>query len=165
MSSKTQKQSPMHPTDEKEFIRLEKGLEHLRIMLSVEMKDLRNRREVTQAQLAERLGCNQSWVSKVESADQNTGIESILRYLFEMEADLVLGILDDQKFLPVTEAAESWWKDREKWGCFDEASLPPKSANTEPKEKLRQLEKGAKESVTGAIHSRGVANPEFKVAG
>ena len=165
MTSKTRKNSPVQPASDEEFIRLEGALEHLRIMLSVEMKDLRHRRGMTQAQLAKRLDCNQSWVSKVESADQNTGIESILRYLFELDADLILGVLDEQRFLPVTEAAEHWWESIEhRVNPLDEAPSATKKP-TNPKKKLVDFESGAREMAASTINSRQVEKSPQKLVG
>lgn len=156
MTSTTPKNSPVQHASDEKFIRLEEALEHLRIMLSVEMKDLRHRRDVTQKELAERLGCNQSWVSKVESADQNTGIENILRYLFELDANLVLGVLDGQRFLPVTEAAENWWESIEYRVSPPQEVSSATEKTTDPKKKLLDFESAAKASTTNPIHSRRV---------
>ena len=165
MTSTTSKNSPVRPACDEEFIRLEEVLEHLRIMLSVEMKDLRSCRGLTQAQLAERLGCNQSWVSKVENAENNTGIESILRYLFALDANLVLGVLDNEQFLPVTEAAEKWWEKLE-GGLRPLGEYAASTRETtDPARKLAKFEPHAKESASNVIRTEQVPDADRKVVG
>jgi transcriptional regulator with XRE-family HTH domain len=88
-------------------VRLGEALEHLQIMLSIEMKELRDRRGLTQQELGERLGLKQPAISKLENANVNSDVGSLLRYIFAMDADFVLGILDDKKFIPISEAAEN----------------------------------------------------------
>lgn len=94
-------------------VRLGRALEHLQITLSVEMQRLRDKRGLTQAQIGERLGVDQSAVSKLENANVKSDIESVLRYFHALDADLVLGVLDDSEFVPVSEAAENWCEDLE----------------------------------------------------
>ena len=69
--------------------------EALRITLTDAMRKARKRAGLTQAQLAERLGngVSQSWVSKLESANYDHQIESVLDYLDALEAELGITIL------------------------------------------------------------------------
>lgn len=69
--------------------------EALRITLTDAMRTARKRAGLTQVQLAERLGdgVTQSWVSKLESANYDHQIESILDYLDALEAELGITIL------------------------------------------------------------------------
>ena len=68
--------------------------EALRIMLTDAMRRARKQAGLTQAQLADRLGdgVSQSWVSKLESANYDHQIESVLDYLSALEAELGITI-------------------------------------------------------------------------
>lgn len=115
MNSKRIRQTDENLTPDNPKVRLAEALEHLSIMLSAEMKELRiEKRGLTQQDVADQLGVDQSWISKVESSTYNSRIENILKYLKALEADFVVGILDGDEFLPVSEAAEEWWSDVEK---------------------------------------------------
>lgn len=122
---------------EQEEVRLEEALEHLRVMLSVEMKDLRSRRGLSQEQLAERIDFEQPWISKIENPDSQTGIENILRYLFAMGAELILGIRDDERFIPVSEDAERWWEEHQ--NSLDSPANKTIKSSPDKKKKLVQL--------------------------
>jgi len=69
--------------------------EALRITLTDAMRKARKQAGLTQTQLAERLGdgVSQSWVSKLESANYDHQIESVLDYLDALEAELGITIL------------------------------------------------------------------------
>lgn len=69
--------------------------EALRLMLTDAMRRARKQAGLTQAQVAERLGdgVSQSWVSKLESANYDHQIESVLDYLDALGAELGLSIL------------------------------------------------------------------------
>lgn len=89
-------------------VALGEALEHLQLTLSIEMRRLRKREGLTQGELGERMGVNQSTVSKLENANVHSDLESLLKYLFALDADLVLSILDGNELIPVSEAAEDW---------------------------------------------------------
>jgi transcriptional regulator with XRE-family HTH domain len=89
-------------------VALGEALEHLQLVLSIQMRKLREREGLTQGELGERMGVNQSTVSKLENANVHSDLESLLRYLFALDADLVLGILDSDELIPVSAAAEVW---------------------------------------------------------
>ena len=93
----------------KNEVELAASLEHLRIMLSAEMKELRiNKLKLTKEEVAKKMGVEVSKVSKIEDSTHNTRIEDILRYLDTLDAEFIVGILTDN-FLPTSEAAEKWW--------------------------------------------------------
>lgn len=122
-------------------VELAKALEHLRIMLSARMKELRiDKRDVRQQDVADKLDVNQSWISKVESSTQNTGIESILEYLKALDAEFVVGILDGEEFLPVSEAAEEWWDTFESAG--ESSGEDHKRLERERGRKISEIEDG-----------------------
>lgn len=65
-------------------------LEHqelFRIDLTQAMRDLRKETGLTQKDVAEKLGVTQSWVSKLESANNDHTFESFLAYLDALKAD------------------------------------------------------------------------------
>ncbi len=64
--------------------------EKFRFSISSAMIKLRKKMGLTQKELAERLGVSQSWVSKLENANNDHQIESILRYLKALGADMTL---------------------------------------------------------------------------
>lgn len=68
--------------------------EALRIALTDAMRKARKQAGLTQAQLADCLGdgVSQSWVSKLESANYDHQIESVLDYLSALEAELGITI-------------------------------------------------------------------------
>jgi transcriptional regulator with XRE-family HTH domain len=67
--------------------------EIFRIALTQAMRDARKRVGLTQKQLAERLGVGQSWVSKLESANNDHTFESVIAYLSALGADFEASIL------------------------------------------------------------------------
>lgn len=62
--------------------------EWLRLLLTEEMRKARRAAGMTQAQVAERLGVTQGWVSRLEHADHDHALESIVAYLDAVGADL-----------------------------------------------------------------------------
>ncbi|OUL35674.1 transcriptional regulator [Nostoc sp. T09] len=67
-------------------------LEYLRLYLTDAMREIRNKAELTQAQLAEKLGVKQAAVSKLESALKDHELESVLHYLHTLGADLLIAV-------------------------------------------------------------------------
>jgi transcriptional regulator with XRE-family HTH domain len=73
--------------------RLAERQEIFRIALTQAMRDGRKRAGLTQKQLAEKLGVGQSWVSKLESANNDHTFESVIAYLNALGADFETSIL------------------------------------------------------------------------
>lgn len=73
--------------------RLAERQEIFRIALTQAMRDARKRAGLTQKQLAEKLGVGQSWVSKLESANNDHTFESVIAYLNAVGADFEASIL------------------------------------------------------------------------
>lgn len=66
--------------------------EAVRLALTDAMRQARTEAGLTQSDLAERLGVSQSWVSKLENANYDHQIESVVAYLDALGADLTLAI-------------------------------------------------------------------------
>ena len=66
--------------------------EALRLALTDTMRRVRKQEGLTQGEVADRLDVSQSWVSKLESANHDHQIESIVAYLDALSADLGLSI-------------------------------------------------------------------------
>lgn len=79
----------LQETDE---TRREGKKEALRLALTDAMRRVRKEEGLTQADVAERLDVSQSWVSKLESANYDHQVESIVAYLDALNADLGLSI-------------------------------------------------------------------------
>jgi transcriptional regulator with XRE-family HTH domain len=67
--------------------------ELFRIALTQAMRNVRKETGLTQSDLAQRLGVGQSWVSKLESANNDHTFESVLAYLNALDADFRATIL------------------------------------------------------------------------
>ena len=67
-------------------------LEYLRLYLTDAMRQVRKNAGLTQAQLAEKLGVQQAAVSKLESALKDREFESVLHYLYALDADLLVAV-------------------------------------------------------------------------
>lgn len=66
--------------------------EALRLALTDAMRQVRKKEGLTQGEVADRLDVSQSWVSKLESANYDHQVESIVAYLDTLSADLGLSI-------------------------------------------------------------------------
>lgn len=66
--------------------------EALRLALTDAMRQARKKEGLTQGEVADRLDVSQSWVSKLESANYDHQVESIVAYLDALSADLGLSI-------------------------------------------------------------------------
>jgi transcriptional regulator with XRE-family HTH domain len=75
-----------------EMYRIEKQ-ERFRIALTEAMRNLRNCIGITQQELAKRLEVGQSWISKLESANNDHTFESVLAYLDALDADFQVSLL------------------------------------------------------------------------
>lgn len=80
--------------------------ESLNIRLAEALRDARNVDGMSQAMVSEVSGLKQSTVSRLEKANHNPTLESIVRYLDAIGADLVLSVIAGQEVFPATEAAE-----------------------------------------------------------
>ncbi|MBE9142260.1 helix-turn-helix domain-containing protein [Planktothrix mougeotii] len=67
--------------------------ELFRLTLTQVMGNLRKNLGLTQAELAEKMGVTQSWISKLESANNDHAFESVLAYLDALGADFEVTIL------------------------------------------------------------------------
>ncbi len=84
--------------------RLVERQEIFRIALTQAMREVRQLKGLTQKQLAEKLGIGQSWVSKLESANNDHTFESVLKYLEALGADFEVTIIINNKKLKVVTA-------------------------------------------------------------
>lgn len=73
--------------------RLVEKQELFRVALTQAMRNLRKKVGLTQAELAEKMGVGQSWVSKLESANNDHTFESVLAYLDALGADFEASFL------------------------------------------------------------------------
>jgi len=67
-------------------------VELLRIALASSLKKAREHSGKTQQQIAELLGVQQPWVSKLESCNNDHTFESLAKYAFALGADITLSI-------------------------------------------------------------------------
>ncbi len=86
------------------FTGLAERQEIFRIALTQAMREVRQQKGLTQKQLAEKLGIGQSWVSKLESANNDHTFESVLKYLEALGADFEVTIIIDNQKLKVVAA-------------------------------------------------------------
>jgi len=89
-------------SDDSEVI-LAGKLEYLRLYLTDAMRELRTKAGLTQAQLAEKLGVQQAAVSKLESALKDHELESVLKYLHTLGADLLLSVKQGEELYQVSD--------------------------------------------------------------
>ena len=61
--------------------------EWARLLLTEEMRKARKQAGLTQEQVAEKLGVTQGWVSRLEHADHDHTIESVVAYLHAVGAE------------------------------------------------------------------------------
>ena len=78
-------------------------LEYLRLYLTDAMRELRTKAGLTQAQLAQELGVQQAAVSKLESALKDHELESVLKYLHTLGADLLLAVKQGEQLYQVSD--------------------------------------------------------------
>ena len=78
-------------------------LEYLRLYLTDAMRELRTKAGLTQAQLAEKLGVQQAAVSKLESALKEHQMESVLHYLYALDADLLVAVKQGEELYQVSD--------------------------------------------------------------
>jgi transcriptional regulator with XRE-family HTH domain len=128
--------------------RLIQRQEIFRIALTQAMRDARNRVGLTQKQLAEKLGVGQSWVSKLESANNDHTFESVIAYLNALGADFETSILLEGQKATVVAAKlrmtkeeaytviDPVWESTEDSQSKDE-SIPPEFELIPPEEKSK----------------------------
>ncbi|GAA5513054.1 hypothetical protein Dcar01_01780 [Deinococcus carri] len=80
---------------------------YLKEYLSYVMKELRSQAELSQADIAEVLGVKQPAVAKLEKADRQHDIESVMRYLHAVGAELTVGVKRDDRFYQVSEPSNT----------------------------------------------------------
>lgn len=88
-----------------ESVRAEKE-EALSLHLAEALKTARAAAGMTQAMVSEGSGLKQSVVSRLEKASHNSTLQSIVRYLDALGADLVLSVVLGGRSFPATELAE-----------------------------------------------------------
>ncbi len=71
---------------------LEGKLTHLRMYLALAMRELRTEANLTQKELATSLGVQQAAVSKLESHNRDHKLESIVRQLAALDAELLVAV-------------------------------------------------------------------------
>jgi len=75
--------------------------EAVRLALTDAMRRARRQTGLTQKDVAERLGVSQSWVSKLENANHDHQVESVVAYLDALGANLALRICTEDETIPV----------------------------------------------------------------
>lgn len=95
--------------------------EWLRLALTAAMVAARKEAGLTQKDVATALGVSQSWVSKLESANYDHQIESVVSHLDAVGAELLMAVRAGDKLIPVErEEADTILADVPTW-CVREA--------------------------------------------
>ncbi len=102
--------------------RLAERQELFRIVLTQALRNLRVASGLTQEELASRLGVQESWVTELESANNDHTFESVLAYLSAMDADFELAILQNGE--KVTTVAANLGMTQEEVNAAIRAVLP-----------------------------------------
>jgi len=110
-------------------------VDRLRISLALSLKKARKRSCKTQRQIAESMGVQQSWVSKLESCNNDHTFESLAKYIFALGADITLS-MDFDGALPMVLASSKNRMKKYKSGHLPEFinSLDESTADNIPKE-------------------------------
>lgn len=84
---------------------LEGKITHLRLYLSYAMQELRKAKNLTQKQLAKKLGVEQAAVSKRESAHAygDLKLETIIRHAYELDAEILMAIKHGDEVFQVSD--------------------------------------------------------------
>lgn len=77
--------------------RLVEKQELFRIVLTKRMRELRKQQGLTQVDVAQKLGVTQSWVSKMESCNNDHTSESLIAYFWAINCEIDLTIKAPQK--------------------------------------------------------------------
>lgn len=80
--------------------------EWLRLKLTEVMMEARKRAGLTQAELAERLGVGQARISKLENANNDRTIDSVVAYLTALDAELLVAVRQGEQ---VFQASRDCW--------------------------------------------------------
>lgn len=80
--------------------------EWLRLKLTEVMMDARKQAGLTQAELAQRMGVTQSRISKLENANNDRTIDSVVAYLTAVDAQLLVAVRQGEH---VFQAAQDCW--------------------------------------------------------
>ena len=101
-------------------------LVYLRLELSYILKELREGKNLTQKDIAERLGIKQAAISKLESPLKNHDMESILKYLAAVDGDLLVAIRQGNKLYQLSDTMDGYLVDvpEEAKDFADEHGLP-----------------------------------------
>ena len=75
--------------------------EWLRLALTDALREARKRVGMNQKDVAQELGVSQSWVSKLESANHDHQIESVVSLLDALGAELLMAVKVDNDIIPV----------------------------------------------------------------
>lgn len=75
--------------------------ELLRLLLTDAMIEARKRAGLTQKAVAKELGVSQGWVSKLENANYDHGVESVVSHLDAVGAELVMAVKLKDELIPV----------------------------------------------------------------
>jgi DNA-binding XRE family transcriptional regulator len=67
--------------------------EWARLLLTEQMRIARKQAGLTQGQVAEKLGVTQGWISRLEHADHDHTLESVIAYLDAVGADLEFAVV------------------------------------------------------------------------
>ncbi len=106
---------------------LEGKLTHLRLYISLVMRELRKDAKLTQSDLAARLGLKQAAISKLESHLRNHDLESIVRHLSEFDTELLVAVKKGSDVFQVSDDEESILvcvpKEVEEWADSDHKSV------------------------------------------
>jgi transcriptional regulator with XRE-family HTH domain len=81
--------------------------EYIKEYLGFVMKDIRECEDLSQSDLAERLGVKQPAVAKLEKTDRHHDIESVMKYLHVLGAELTVGVRYKDQFYQVSEPSST----------------------------------------------------------
>jgi len=93
---------------------VEYKVEKLRLALHLSLRKARERTGKTQRQVAALMGVQQSWVSKLESCNNDHTFESLARYAFALGADIALSMIFDGDALMELASSKDQRSDRAK---------------------------------------------------
>jgi transcriptional regulator with XRE-family HTH domain len=77
--------------------------EEVRLELTDAMRQARKRAGLSQQEVARSLGVGQSWVSKLESANYDHQLESVVAHLDAVGAELLMAVKLGDELIPVTQ--------------------------------------------------------------
>jgi transcriptional regulator with XRE-family HTH domain len=110
--------------------------EWTRLLLTEAMIKARKSVGLTQKQLAKLLGKTQGWVSKLESANHNHELESIVEYLTALNAELLMVVRQGVESLPTVTIPSP-----ETINTSSMSKVPEKSKRVPRKRKIPEVQK------------------------